>query len=112
MGGSVCVDLLCKFANASNYRIEGWRLAVKHSVCNHLLVVASKSLEKRRLRNQTEASRQAGFVVGIGRAKEDVLVLYDIFQKFAIGHGGLPNLVIAEDSEVMPMARLAISIEF
>ena len=31
---SVCVDLFRKFVKASDYPIEGWRLAVKHSVCN------------------------------------------------------------------------------
>ena len=50
---SVCVDLFRKFVKASDYPIEGWRLAVKHSVCNHLLVVDPKSLEKRRRWNQT-----------------------------------------------------------
>jgi hypothetical protein len=52
---SVHVDLLRKFVKASDDPIEGWRLAVKHSVCNHLLVVDSKSLEKRCRWNQTQA---------------------------------------------------------
>jgi hypothetical protein len=57
---SVRIDLFRKFVKASDYPIEGWRLAVKLSVCNHLLVVDPKSLEKRGRWNQTEApDRQA-----------------------------------------------------
>ena len=101
---SVCVDLFRKFVKASDYPIEGWRLAVKHSVCNHLLVVDPKSLEKRRRWNQTQAPRQAGVVVRVRCAKENVLVLDDILEKLKIWDGDFPDVVVSEHCEVMPMA--------
>ena len=75
---SMCVYLFRKFVKASDYPIEGRRLTLKHPVRNHLLVVDSKSSEKSCLWNETQAPRQAGFVIGIGCAKEDILVLHDI----------------------------------
>ncbi len=44
--------------------------------------------------------------------KEDTLMLYDIFEKFTVGDGGLRDFVVGQDCEVIPVTRLAVSIEF
>src|SRR5258708_1754996 len=39
-------------------------------------------------------------------------MLYDIFEKCPVSEGGFPDLVVSQDCEVMPMARLAVRIKF
>ena len=79
-------------------------LALKHAIGNHLSVVGSKRLQERCSRNQTQAARKAGVVLGVGGTKENTLMPYDIFEECPVSEGGFTDLVVSQDCEVMPMA--------
>jgi len=91
--------------------VKRWRLTVKHSSGNHLGVVGRKGFKKRSFGNQSQAAGETGFVVGIRSAKEDVLVLHDVFEKCTIRYREFADVVVGEAREVVPMARLPIGVE-
>lgn len=99
-----CVNPILENVKAGEDGVETGRRTLKHAIRNHLFLVRSKRLQKGCSRNQAQAARKAGVILGVGGPKENTFVFHDIFEEYPVSEGGLSDFVVSEDCEIMPVA--------
>src|SRR5690606_21341337 len=107
--GLSCVDFRFEPPQSLHNGLEWQGVAVEHLCRQHSLVVLTQGLEQRLIRNQSQAASDALVVMTETAAIEGFLDAQDVAQQLRIAQGLMPDLVISQPRQVVPVAGQALS---
>lgn len=98
------VYLLLKIPQAFDNGFEFQGVAVEHLRRQHCLVVLAQGIQQLLIRNQSQATSDAWVLMTENAAVEGFLDTQDVAQQLRIAHGLLPDFVISQPRQVIPLA--------
>ena len=98
------VYLPLKIPQAFDNGFEFQGVAVEHVRSQHCLVVLAQGIQQQHIRNQSQATSDAWVVMTETARVEGFLNTQDVAQLLQIAHGLLPDFVISQPRQVIPLA--------